>query len=145
MKKWATKVLVQPLTKGKTFKKSGLYYENQELLKYLFSFLWFLDIFIWILIKWRIQPCLWRKSTFSDYKQQKKEIELSSILQESWKVNIPSERTYISSERKHIPVMEQHKSPMRELSLSPVREDHSPVTVTSKAGKKWQGESIDQE
>ena len=43
------------------------------------------------------------------------------------------------------PVTEQRKSPMRELSLSPVREDHSPVRVTSKAGKKQQGESNDQE
>ena len=40
---------------------------------------------------------------------------------------------------------EQRKSPVRELSLPPVREDHSPVTVASKAGKKRQGESNDQE
>ena len=43
------------------------------------------------------------------------------------------------------PVRETHKSPVRELSLSPVREHHSPVRVTSKAGKKRQGESNDQE
>ena len=36
---------------------------------------------------------------------------------------------------------QQHKSPVKELSLLPVREDQSPVRVTSKAGKKWQGES----
>ena len=34
---------------------------------------------------------------------------------------------------------------MRELSLFPVRENHSSVKVTSKAGKKRQGESNDQE
>ena len=39
------------------------------------------------------------------------------------------------------PLREQHKSPVRELSLYPVREDQSPVKVTSKAGKKRQGES----
>ena len=39
---------------------------------------------------------------------------------------------------------EQRKSPVRELSLSPVREDHSPVRVTLKAGKKRKGESNDQ-
>ena len=39
------------------------------------------------------------------------------------------------------PVREQCKSPMRELSHSPVREDQSPVKVTSKTGKKRQGES----
>ena len=43
------------------------------------------------------------------------------------------------------PVREQHKCPVRELSLSPVREDYSPVRVTSKTGKKRQGESNDQE
>ena len=40
---------------------------------------------------------------------------------------------------------EQRKSPVRELSLLPVREDQSPVRVTSKTGKKWQGESNDSE
>ena len=39
------------------------------------------------------------------------------------------------------PVREQRKSPVRELPLSPVREDQSPVRVTSKTGKKQQGES----
>ena len=39
----------------------------------------------------------------------------------------------------------REKSPMRELSLSSMREDHSPVRVTSKTGKKQQGESNDQE
>ena len=34
---------------------------------------------------------------------------------------------------------------MRALSLSPVREDQSPVRVTSKTGKKRQGESNDSE
>ena len=43
------------------------------------------------------------------------------------------------------PVREQRKSPIRELFLSPVREDHSPVRVTSKTGKKRQGESNGQE
>ena len=38
---------------------------------------------------------------------------------------------------------EQRKSPVRELSLSPVREDHSPVRVASKTGKKQQDESND--
>ena len=35
---------------------------------------------------------------------------------------------------------EEHKSPVRELSLSPVREEQSPLTVTTKTG-----ESSDQE
>ena len=39
----------------------------------------------------------------------------------------------------------QQKSSVRALSLSPVREDQSPVRVTSKAGKKRQGESNDSE
>ena len=43
------------------------------------------------------------------------------------------------------PVREQRKSPVRKLSLSQVRKDHCPVRVTSKAGKKRQGESNDQE
>ena len=43
------------------------------------------------------------------------------------------------------PVREQRKSPVRELSLSPVREDQSPVRVTSKTGKKRQGESNNSE
>ena len=43
------------------------------------------------------------------------------------------------------PVTEQCKSPVRELSLSSVTEDQSPVRVTSKTGKKWQGESNDSE
>ena len=34
---------------------------------------------------------------------------------------------------------------MRALSLSPVREDQSPVRVTSKTGKKRQGESNNSE
>ena len=34
---------------------------------------------------------------------------------------------------------------MRDLSLFPLREDHSPVRVTSKTGKKRLGESNDQE
>ena len=42
-------------------------------------------------------------------------------------------------------VMEQCKSPVRELSLAPVREDQSPVRVTTKTGKKRQGESNEQE
>ena len=42
-------------------------------------------------------------------------------------------------------VREQHKSSVRALSLSPVREDPSPVKVTSKTGKKRQGESNDSE
>ena len=42
-------------------------------------------------------------------------------------------------------VREQRKSPVMELSLSPVREDQSPVRVTSKTGKKRQGESNEQE
>ena len=42
-------------------------------------------------------------------------------------------------------VREQHKSSVRALSLSPVREDQSPVRVTSKTGKKRQGESNDSE
>ena len=40
---------------------------------------------------------------------------------------------------------EQRKSPVRELSLSPVREDQSPVTVLSKTGQKRQVESNDSE
>ena len=40
---------------------------------------------------------------------------------------------------------EQRKSPVRELSLSPVRQDQSSVRVTSKTGKKRQGESNDSE
>ena len=43
------------------------------------------------------------------------------------------------------PVREQHKCPVRKLSRSPVREDYSPVRVTSKTGKKRQGESNNQE
>ena len=43
------------------------------------------------------------------------------------------------------PVREQRKSPVRELSLSLIKEDHFPVRVTSKTGKKRQGESNDQE
>ena len=39
----------------------------------------------------------------------------------------------------------EHISPVRELSLSPVREDQSPVRVTSKTGKKRQGESNNSE
>ena len=39
------------------------------------------------------------------------------------------------------PLREQCKSPVRELPHSPVREDQSPVKVTSKTGKKRQGES----
>ena len=42
-------------------------------------------------------------------------------------------------------VREQHKFSVRALSLSPVREDQSPVRVTSKTGKKRQGESNDSE
>ena len=42
------------------------------------------------------------------------------------------------------PVMEQHKYPVRELSLSPVRENQSPMRVTSETGKK-QGKSNDSE
>ena len=42
-------------------------------------------------------------------------------------------------------VREQHKSSVRALSLSPVREDQSPVRVTSKTGKKQQGESNNSE
>ena len=41
------------------------------------------------------------------------------------------------------PVREQRKSPMRELSLFSVREDQSPLRVTSKTGTKRQGESND--
>ena len=40
-------------------------------------------------------------------------------------------------------VREQRKSPVRKLSFSPVREDQSPVKLTSKTGKKRQGESND--
>ena len=47
--------------------------------------------------------------------------------------------------KKPTPPVRENISPVRELSLSPVREDHSPVRVTSKAGKKQQGESNDQE
>ena len=43
------------------------------------------------------------------------------------------------------PVREWGKSPMGKLSLSPVRKDHSLVKVTSKTGKKRQGESNGQE
>ena len=43
------------------------------------------------------------------------------------------------------PVREQCKSPVKELSLSPVKEDQSPVRITSKTGKKRQGESNDSE
>ena len=43
------------------------------------------------------------------------------------------------------PVRERCKSPMGELSLSPVRKDHSLVKVRSKTGKKRQGESNGQE
>ena len=49
-----------------------------------------------------------------------------------------------SSMRENIsPVRDQHKSSVRELSVSPVMEDQSPVRVTSKTGKKRQGESND--
>ena len=41
-------------------------------------------------------------------------------------------------------VREQRKSLLRELSLSTVRQDHSPVRMTSKAGKKRQDESNEQ-
>ena len=40
-------------------------------------------------------------------------------------------------------VREQRKSPVRELSLFPVREDQSPLRATSKTGTKQQGESND--
>ena len=43
------------------------------------------------------------------------------------------------------PPVRENISPVRELCLSPVREDHSPVKVTLKTGKKRQGESNDQE
>ena len=43
------------------------------------------------------------------------------------------------------PLREQSKSPVRELFFSPVREDQSPVRVTSKTGKKRQGESNNSE
>ena len=36
---------------------------------------------------------------------------------------------------------EKHKFPVRELLLSPMREDQSPVRVVAKTGKKRQGES----
>ena len=42
------------------------------------------------------------------------------------------------------PMREQHKYPVRELSLSPVRENQSPMRVTSEKGKK-QGKSNDSE
>ena len=43
------------------------------------------------------------------------------------------------------PVRKQSKSRGKELSLSPVREDQSPVRVISKTGKKRQGESDESE
>ena len=43
------------------------------------------------------------------------------------------------------PAREQHKSPVRELSLYPVGEDHFPVTVTTHIGKKRPGEINEQE
>ena len=43
------------------------------------------------------------------------------------------------------PLREQRKSPVRELYLSPVREDQSPMKVTSKTGRKRQGESNESE
>ena len=42
------------------------------------------------------------------------------------------------------PAREQHKYPLRELSLSSVRENQSPIRVTSETGKK-QGKSNDSE
>ena len=53
-------------------------------------------------------------------------------------INTPTEGTYISSDRKH-------KSPVRELSLFPVREDQSPVRGATKTGNKRHGECNDQE
>ena len=43
------------------------------------------------------------------------------------------------------PVRGQRKSTVSELSLSPVREYHSPVRVASKTGKKRKDENNDQE
>ena len=43
------------------------------------------------------------------------------------------------------PAREQHKFLARKFSLSPLREDQSPVRVATKTGKKNQGESNDQE
>ena len=43
------------------------------------------------------------------------------------------------------PAREQDKSLVRKFSLSPVREDQSPVRVATKTGKKHQGEGNDQE
>ena len=76
-----------------------------------------------------------RKGKYNSHQSHKKHKKLTSP------VKGPS-----SPVRENIsPVREQCKSPVKELSLSPVKEDQSPVRITSKTGKKRQGESNDSE
>ena len=74
-----------------------------------------------------------RKGKYNSHQFPKKHKKLTSL------VKGPTSRM-----RENISlVREQRKSPVRKLSFSPVREDQSPVKLTSKTGKKRQGESND--
>ena len=107
----------------------------------MFPFLWFSDIFSWILIKCG-SHFAGKKVHFLTTKSRKGKC-ISHQFHKNHKKSTSSVKGPTSLMRENIsPVREQQKSPVRELSQSPVRENQSLVSKTS---KKRPGETNDQE